>query len=335
MKRSPNTVLVPVMLSPAMRELDRMVQAVAPKDVIVTLIGESGAGKEVVARRIHDLSKRRAGPFVPINCAAIPESLFESELFGHERGAFTGATERVRGKVEASSGGTLFLDELGELPLAMQAKLLRFLENRRFMRVGGSTKVSVDTRLVCATLRPLELEVQAGRFRADLYYRIEGMTLDLPPLRDRPADIAPLARRFVAELSAFHGVKPPRLGPTAIAALQRFDWPGNVRQLRNAMERICLLRPGLPVRLVDLPRTLQRSAAANEQPIEKRVLEVPLDQSLEQTVHQLFLAVLEAEGGNRSRTAQRLGVSLRTVQRHLARSRNREVFAQGSSGKSM
>ena len=297
-----------------------MVQAVAPKDVVVTLIGESGSGKEVVARRIHDLSKRRAGPFVPINCAAIPESLFESELFGHERGAFTGATERVRGKVEASSGGTLFLDELGELPLAMQAKLLRFLENRKFMRVGGSTKVSVDTRLVCATLRPLEREVQAGRFRADLYYRIEGITLDLPPLRDRPADIAPLAHQFIAELSAFHGVKPPRLGRTAIGALQRFDWPGNVRQLRNAMERLCLLRPGLSVRVVDLPRTLQKSAATSEEPSKKRVLEVPLDQSLEQTIHQLLLAVLEAESGNRSRAAQRLGVSIRTVQRHLARS---------------
>src|SRR6476620_10005917 len=143
------------MRSAAMKRASEIVRTVAAKQVTLTLIGESGTGKEVLARRIHELSRRRAGPFVPINCAAIPESLFESELFGHERGAFTGATERVRGKVEASSGGTLFLDELGELPLPMQAKLLRFLENRKFMRVGGSTKVSVDTRLVCATLRPL------------------------------------------------------------------------------------------------------------------------------------------------------------------------------------
>jgi transcriptional regulator with PAS, ATPase and Fis domain len=319
MKRSSDVVLDPVMLSPSMRELDRMVQAVASKEVVVTLIGESGSGKEVFARRIHDLSRRRTGPFVPINCAAIPESLFESELFGHERGAFTGATERVRGKVEASSGGTLFLDELGELPLSMQAKLLRFLENRRFMRVGGTTKLTVDTRLVCATLRPLELEVQAGRFRADLYYRIEGITLDVPPLRDRPADIAPLAHQSIAEISAFHGVRPPKLGRTAVAALQRYSWPGNVRQLRNAMERICLLRPGKPVRLVDLPNAVQRSPSNEVRAAGKHSVEVSLDQPLEQTVNEVMLAVLDAEGGNRSRAAQRLGVSLRTVQRHLAR----------------
>ena len=291
-----------------------MVQAVAPKDVVVTLIGESGSGKEVFARRIHELSDRRAGPFVPINCAAIPESLFESELFGHERGAFTGATERNRGKIEAAAGGTLFLDELGELPWAMQAKLLRFLEGKRFMRVGGSTKVSVDIRLVCATLRPLENEVQAGRFRADLYYRTEGITLSIPPLRERPADIAPLAHQFIAELSAFHGVKPPKLGREAIAALERFAWPGNVRQLRNAMERLCLLRPGLPVRLSDFPRAAEASLA------KKDSLEVRLDQPLERTIHQVFVAALRAEGGNRSRAARRLGVSVRTVQRHLARS---------------
>jgi len=297
-----------------MRELDRMVQAVAPKDVVVTFIGESGSGKEVFARRIHELSDRRTGPFVPINCAAIPESLFESELFGHERGAFTGATERNRGKIEAAAGGTLFLDELGELPWAMQAKLLRFLEGKRFMRVGGSTKVSVDIRLVCATLRPLEHEVQAGRFRADLYYRTEGITLSIPPLRERPADIAPLAHQFIAELSAFHGVKPPKLGREALAALERFAWPGNVRQLRNAMERFCLLRPGLPVRLSDFPRTVEAP------PKKKDSLEVRLDQPLERTIRQVFDAALRAEGGNRSRAARRLGVSVRTVQRHLARS---------------
>jgi transcriptional regulator with PAS, ATPase and Fis domain len=320
MKRSPDVVLEPVMLSPSMRDLDRIVQAVAPKEVVVTLIGESGTGKEVLARRIHELSRRRAGPFVPINCAAIPESLFESELFGHERGAFTGATERVRGKVEASSGGTLFLDELGELPLSMQAKLLRFLENRRFMRVGGSTKVSVDTRLVCATLRPLEEEVRAGRFRADLYYRIEGITLDIPPLRERPADIVALAQQFVAELSAFHGVPPPKLGRAAIAALQGYAWPGNVRQLRNAIERLCLLRPDKVVRLVDLPPALQRSSSDKGPVTRKRCIEVPFDQPLDRTVHLILRAVLDAEGGNRTRAAQRLGLSLRTVQRYLARS---------------
>jgi transcriptional regulator with PAS, ATPase and Fis domain len=316
MKRTADLVLEPVMVSPSMRELDRTVQAVAAKDVIVTLIGESGSGKEVIARRIHDLSHRRTGPFVPINCAAIPEPLFESELFGHERGAFTGATERVRGKVEASAGGTLFLDELGELPLPMQAKLLRFLDNRKFMRVGGSTKISVDTRLVCATLRPLELEVQAGRFRADLYYRIEGITLDIPPLRERPADIAPLARQFVAELSALHGVEPPKLGPTVFSALERYAWPGNVRQLRNTIERLCLLRSSKAVKVLDLP-ALQRPTRDEHVPVSRGSIEAFLDQPLERTIHQILLAVLDAEGGNRTRTAKRLGLSLRTVQRYL------------------
>jgi transcriptional regulator with PAS, ATPase and Fis domain len=320
MKRRPDVALEPVMLSPAMRQVDRVIRAVAPKDVGVTLVGESGTGKEVLARRIHELSRRRTGPFVPINCAAIPESLFESELFGHERGAFTGATERVRGKVEASSGGTLFLDELGELPLSMQAKLLRFLENRRFMRVGGSVKVTVDTRLVCATLRPLELDVQEGRFRADLYYRIEGITVDVPPLRDRPTDIAALANHFIEELSAFHGVRPPKLARAVLTALQCYGWPGNVRQLRNAMERLCLLRPGKPVRIVDLPPALQKRRSS--EPNGKRTIEVSLEQDLDRSVHQILLAVLEAEGGNRSRTAHRLGISLRTVQRHLARTSN-------------
>ena len=217
------------MRSSTMQELDRVIRAVAAKYVGVTMIGESGTGKEVLARRLHDLSHRRAGPFVPINCAAIPEALFESELFGHERGAFTGASERSRGKVEASAGGTLFLDEIGEMPLNVQAKLLRFLENRKFMRVGGSTKISVDARMVCATLRPLDQEVQAGRFRADLYYRIQGVTLQLPGLRDRHADITPLIHQFVAELSAKHSVRPPKVTRAAMAALRSYGWPRTLR----------------------------------------------------------------------------------------------------------
>src|SRR5438128_6097521 len=179
-----------------MRRLDQMLKTVAVKEVTISLIGESGSGKEVLARRVHELSSRRGGPFVPINCAAIPEALFESELFGHEKGAFTGASERVRGKLEAANGGTLFLDEVGEMPMPMQAKLLRFLENYKFMRVGGSTKISVDVRLVAATLRPIEDEVKAGRFGPDLFYRIQGISLAVPPLRERRADNAPLVQQF-------------------------------------------------------------------------------------------------------------------------------------------
>src|SRR5258708_38639598 len=212
-----------------MRQLDRSIRGIAAKDVTITLIGESGSGKDVFARRVHELSRRRGGPFVPINCAAMPESLFESELFGHEKGAFTGASERARGEIEASHGGTLFLDEIGEMPIGVQAKLLRFLENRKFMRVGGTTKISVDTRIICATLRPLDQEVKAGRFRADLYYRIQGISLNVPPLRERRADVPPLVHQFVAQSSAKHETRPPKISRATMAAMRTYDWPAKVR----------------------------------------------------------------------------------------------------------
>jgi DNA-binding NtrC family response regulator len=322
-KRQIDVVFEPVMASGAMRQLDRVLRTVAPKDVTVTLIGESGTGKEVLARRVHELSPRRTGPFVPINCAAIPESLFESELFGHERGAFTGASERAHGKIEAASGGTLFLDEIGEMPLAMQAKLLRFLEGRRFMRVGGNVKISIDIRLVCATLRPLHEEVQAGRFRADLFYRIQGITLTLPQLRERQADIGPLVQLFVGELSAKHGVRPPRLGRAALSALKAYAWPGNVRELRNAIEMLCLLRGGRLARPRDLPE-LVRDAAPKAPPQSEPALGdeslfVSLTRPLDETIERILAAALALEGGNRSRAAKRLGLSLRTMQRYAAR----------------
>ena len=305
-----------------MRQVDRVVRTIATKDVAVTLLGESGTGKEILARRLHHLAHRRSGPFVPINCAAIPESLFESELFGHEKGAFTGAGEKAHGKLEAATGGTLFLVEIGEMPMAVQAKLLRFLENRQFMRVGGSVKIRVDTRLVGATLRPLEEEVKAGRFRADLYYRIQGITVEAPPLRDRRADITPLVRQFVAQLAAKHGTEPPRLGRAALAALRAYDWPGNVRELRNVIELVALLRAGKQVRLHDLPKPIQRVAPPSG-PEHVRgttaIVEIPLDQALDDSITQILRAALAAERGNRSRAARRLHISLRTVQRHMAR----------------
>jgi DNA-binding NtrC family response regulator len=323
-KRHSDIVFVPVMQSGAMRKVEQLLRAVATKDVTVTLNGESGAGKEVLARRVHELSERRRGPFVPINCAAIPESLFESELFGHERGAFTGASDRAKGKVEAAERGTLFLDEIGEMPLAMQVKLLRFLENRRFMRVGGVAKIQADVRLVVATLRPLDQEVRAGRFRPDLYYRIQGITVKVPPLRARRADIAPLLAQFLAQLSAHHATPEPRLTRAARAALLAYDWPGNVRELRNTVEMVCLLRPGKPVRLRDLPEPLQavpgeHAAAAGEAPTES--LTVDLDQPLETILERVIQAAIDLEGGNRARTAERLGVSVRTIQRYVARGR--------------
>jgi transcriptional regulator with PAS, ATPase and Fis domain len=299
--------IAPVMVSPAMRALDRVVCAVAPKQVTVTFVGESGTGKEVLARHLHQLSHRRAGPFVPINCAAIPEALFESELFGHERGAYTGASERYSGKVAMATGGTLFLDEIGELPLVLQTKLLRFLENRRYMRIGGTRKLEADVRLVLATLRPLVRDVQAGRFREDLYYRIQGVVLTVPPLRERRADIPSLLDAFIAQLSALHEVAPPRLSRTARAALLAHDWPGNVRELRNQIELLCILHEGKTVHARDLP--FSRVAADRDS------LVIDLTRSLDQITDTVTDAVIDAERGNLTRAAKRLGVSVRTLQR--------------------
>ena len=311
--RTPTIVLEPVMSSPAMRSFDRVLRAVASKDVTVTFVGESGSGKEVMAHRLHDLSPRRGGPFVPINCAAIPDALFESELFGHERGAFTGAVDRGLGKVEIASGGTLFLDEVGEMPLVAQPKLLRFLETHRFMRVGGTRKLEVDVRVVLATLRPLEADVREGRFREDLYYRIQGVTLTVPPLRDRRRDIPPLIDTFLRQLGAIHSCAPARLSRGARAALIAHDWPGNIRQLRNAIELVTILRSGKTVRLHDLPPEFDRVPSA--EPAAGESISIDLDQPLADMVDELVRHVVAAERGDLSRAARRLGVSVRTLQR--------------------
>ncbi len=312
--RAPAVVLEPVMASPVMRAFDRVLRAVASKDVTVTFVGESGAGKEIMARRLHDLSSRRSGPFVPINCAAIPDALFESELFGHERGSFTGAFERGSGKVEVANGGTLFLDEVAEMPLAAQPKLLRFLETHRFMRVGGTKKLEVDARVVLATLRPLEEEVRGGRFREDLYYRIQGIILTVPPLRERRRDIPVLIDAFVRQLSAIHDCAPPRLTRSARAALAAHDWPGNVRQLRNAIELVTILRSGKAVRIHDLPPGFDRPAG-DPGPVNEPALSIDLDQPLADMIDQIVRHVIAMEHGDLVRAARRLGVSARTLQR--------------------
>ena len=309
------------MRSLAMKKAYQVIRSVAPKDVTLTLMGESGSGKEVLARRAHELSGRRQGPFVPINCAAIPEALFESELFGHERGAFTGATERVKGKVESAEGGTLFLDEIGELPMPMQTKLLRFLENRRYMRVGGAAKIDADVRLMFATLRPLEQDVHAGRFRADLFYRIQGVTLHVPALRERRADIGPLLQQFVSQLSGRHGVQPPRFSRKVKALLLGHHWPGNVRELRNVVETLCLLRDGRPVRVADLPQNIRTNPALALVRTESSTLELDLNDGLEVLVRRIVEAALDSEGGSAIKAAARLQISARTVQRYVASGR--------------
>jgi len=300
------------MASPVMRSFDKFLKAVAVKEVTVTFTGESGSGKEVMARRLHESSPRHRGPFIPINCAAIPEQLFESELFGHERGAYTGANERSIGKIEAADGGTLFLDEIAEMPLSLQVKLLRFLETRRYMRVGGSKKIEADVRLVLATLRPLEQEVRAGRFRADLYYRVQGIVLEVPPLRDRRRDIPALLDAFVAQLSAIHDVRPPTFVRSARAALLGYAWPGNVRELRNVVERLCILREGKSVRVNDLPPAIHEGRGDGDP---QEPLLVPRNRRLDEIVDLVIDATIAAERGNLTRAAQQLGVSVRTLQR--------------------
>ena len=309
--------------SPAMRELHRKIAVLASKEVTVTVLGESGVGKEVVARRLHELSSRAGGPFVPINCAAIPEALFESELFGHERGAFTGAATRAKGKIEAAEGGTLLFDEVGEMPIHVQAKLLRFLENRKYMRVGGAAKLSADVRLVFATLRPLEDDVEQGRFRADLYYRIHGVLLRVPPLRERRQDILPLFESFVTELSERHRVPRPHVGRTIKQELLGYGWPGNVRELRNVTETIVLFRSGRAVRVTDLPLrrgARQRGPAAKPRGGDTLVVDprAGLDRVIDEVVAHV-VAKEQSLGG----AAKVLGLSLRTLQRYVARGRVR------------
>jgi DNA-binding NtrC family response regulator len=317
LRSSRSVVLEPVMASPVMRSFDRFLRAVAVKEVTVTFTGESGSGKEVMARRLHETSPRRGGPFIPINCAAIPEALFESELFGHERGAYTGANERSTGKIEAANGGTLFLDEIAEMPIGLQAKMLRFLETRRYMRVGGVKKIEADVRLVLATLRPLEQEVRAGRFRPDLYYRIQGIVLPVPPLRERRRDIPQLLDAFIAQLSAIHDVTPPLFMRSARATLTAYDWPGNVRELRNVVELLCILREGKTVRVQDLPPAFRQDRA--DQTVNGDSIVVPTNRPLEEILDLIIDAAISAEHGNLTRAAQRLKVSVRTLQRRAKR----------------
>ncbi len=285
---------------PRLRAALRLLERVAPTESTVLLLGESGTGKELFARAVHGLSNRRSGPFVALNCAAIPETLIENELFGHERGAFTGADRRQAGRFEQAAGGTLFLDEIGELPLAVQGKVLRVLEERTYERVGGGATLRSDARLIAATNRDLQAMVQASSFRSDLYFRLDVFPIQLPPLRERASDIPELAVHLLAASAARHHVEVPTLRPDALTLLAAQPWPGNVRELANVLERATILTDG-ELDAAAIGSVLSAVAAAD-----------PRDQE------ELRLRdALRASGGNRQEAAKTLGMSYRTLQRRL------------------
>jgi two-component system, NtrC family, response regulator AtoC len=300
-----------VVVDPAMVQVVEATRRVAVRDTTVLLLGESGTGKEVLARLVHEHSPRSAGPFVAVNCAALTESLLESELFGHEKGAFTGAVARHEGRFEQAHEGTLFLDEIGEMSAALQAKLLRVLQDKTFERVGGERALSVDVRLVAATNRDLHAEVRAGSFREDLYYRLAVFPIDIPPLRRRPADIVPLAEHFLRLLTRGPSRTAPTLTEDARAALAAHPWPGNVRELQNVMERSLVLSGGAPITapILGLSAPTAAPAAVGEPPVEITTLKEMEKRAIQ--------AALAAEGGNRRRAAKRLGIALRTLQYKL------------------
>ena len=260
--------------SPELRRVVAVVDRVAQSDAPVLIIGETGTGKEVIARHVHRASRRASGPFVSINCAAIPEQLLESELFGHEKGAFTGALARRLGKFEEAAGGTLLLDEIGEMDLKLQAKLLRAIQERQIDRVGGRGPVSVDLRIVATTNRDLIAEVEARRFREDLYYRLNVINVELPPLRERPLDVAPLAEHFVQKHCARNALPPKAISPGAMARLESFDWPGNVRELENTMYRAVLIANSASIDAEDIIFTRHQGAALASRSYAERVAQV-------------------------------------------------------------
>ena len=309
-----------------MQEVFRKVAAVCESDVTVLFTGESGTGKELLARALHASSKRASGPFEPVNCAAIPETLLESELFGHEKGAFTGAHRQKRGKCEIADGGTLFLDEIGDIPLAMQVKLLRFLEDRTFTRVGGTERVTVDVRFLSATNSDLEARVSSGAFREDLFFRLNVVRIEIPPLRDRRDDIPHLIAHFIQQWGA------EGISQEALEILKNYPWPGNVRELRNAIERGVVLsrkRTILPEHLPE-PVLRPRSKASG---MDGRVAEVVDDIALapdaprtglhrlveEKWERALLHRALEMTGGNQVRAARLLGINRLTLRKKIAR----------------
>ncbi|HEX3716766.1 MAG TPA: sigma-54 dependent transcriptional regulator [Verrucomicrobiae bacterium] len=300
--------------SPAMNEVFDVVQQVAPTRATVLLLGESGTGKEMIAKAIHQLSPRAPAPMVAVHCAALSPTLLESELFGHEKGAFTGAHERRVGRFEQAQGGTLFLDEIGEIDPAVQVKLLRFLGERTFERVGSNKTLTADVRLITATNKNLDEEVKAGRFREDLFFRLAVVQVVLPPLRERTVDIPLLTTRFLKEFAAENNKNVNDLTPDALEALMNYSWPGNVRELRTAIESAVVLARGEKIGLRDLPAAVRAAMAGPVSPA--RLLSQP-DMTVAEAEKQLIARALKDSGKNRTAAARKLGMSRRTLHRKL------------------
>jgi DNA-binding NtrC family response regulator len=296
--------------SAEMKSLFEMVRQVAPSRSSVLITGESGSGKEMIAEALHYNSPRREKPFIKLHCAALAETLLESELFGHEKGAFTGAVSRKRGRFELANTGTLFLDEIGEINQNVQIKLLRVLEERRFERVGGEETIEVDVRLLAATNRDLKEAIGKGTFREDLYYRLNVVNIHIPPLRERKEDIPLLAAAFLREFSAENGKSVAGIDGKARLALANFSWPGNVRQLRNTMESAVVLCRGSMITLDDLPPALREEGGED-------FMKLPVGASLADVEREAIRATLGREGGNKSRTAEILGIGRKTLHRKI------------------
>lgn len=302
--------------SAGMRQVFAIIDRAAAVKTTILISGESGTGKEMVARALHEASPRKSGPFLALNCGAIPENLIESTLFGHEKGAFTGADKQSRGYFHASDGGTLLLDEIGELPLAMQSKLLRVLEDSAVTPVGTTAPQKVDVRIVAATNRDLEQEVTAGEFRQDLFFRLNIVNIKLPPLRERPEDLPLLTRYFLDEICRTNGFETREIDPSLLEAFSRYEWPGNVRELKNTLESLVVLSGQTTLSAEDLPEKFFRDQpirSSEERNDDDRDNELNLKDLSKQTI----LKALEACRGNRTEAARQLGISRRTLHRRL------------------
>lgn len=302
--------------SPAIQEVLETVRQVAPSKATVLITGESGTGKELIARALHQLSPRARQPLVAVHCAGLPRELIESELFGHEKGAFTGAHERRIGRVEQAQGGTLFLDEIGEIDAAIQIKLLRFLGERTFERVGSGKTLMADVRLVTATNKNLEELVQSGLFREDLYFRLKVVEIRLPPLRDRSGDIPLLTQNFLREFARENDKKVNALAAEALEALMKYRWPGNVRELRTAIEHAVVFCRGEKITLRDLPPGVRADGAAPAAAEAARLL-TQNDLTVQEAEKQLVIRALKESNGNRTLAAKKIGISRRTLHRKL------------------